>query len=252
MEFKLMDPFVDRRQKLSIFTQAKLDLSMKLKLFVGSAFGLLIFLGFYGFRIWDSHQRNQFDGPVAGAPRVPLVNDFPELISNLEKKKSLCESRALYARDYFNKREKEQNKTTPIAPKKAFQFKKKPPAVPPAPVDFETPGSVGQRHYDEAKAEIDSCIGYISTAMTRGFNEADSKIIAEKLAVCESKSTEFLEWSDDLGSKERVSPCSIKFPTEVLERWLAGIDTRNKQTVESLVKRLDSCRLKGWTELESR
>jgi hypothetical protein len=87
--------------------------------------------------------------------------------------------------------------------------------------------------------------------MIRGFNDADSKIIAGKLAVCESKTTVFLDWSNGLDSKERFSQCSIQFPSEVLDRWLAEIDTRNQQTVDSLVKRLDSCRLKGWTELES-
>jgi hypothetical protein len=107
--------------------------------------------------------------------------------------------------------------------------------------------SDGRKFYDDARSEFNGCIDYLRAGLARQFVRGDAGVIAARLAAGEAKVERFVEWANRL--EPSVGAVSFESLSDLVEKWLSGIEGQNQEAIELLRADLDSCRMREWREL---
>ncbi|MDG3003279.1 hypothetical protein [Paludisphaera mucosa] len=106
----------------------------------------------------------------------------------------------------------------------------------------------GRRLYDDAKVDYDECIAYLKSALIRGFNGEDQRVLRGKLEKAEDRASRFLRWCDSLLDRTMFGTDIGDMASLLLDltKWWAST---NEAAIQKLADEVELCRWKSWEEL---
>jgi len=152
-----------------------------------------------------------------------LVPKLPDLAAELNKIKSLCESRALAAKGSL----------------RGLQAKRQLP--------------IGEKLYAEVKAESDATIAFLVTGLVVRFKDADEEKVAARIKALGKKTAAFLDWADGLTNKKGIgAEDPISAILALLADWMKAVRDENENAIKQITANFEGCRLRSWDELKAK
>jgi hypothetical protein len=182
------------------------------------AFGLVI-IACLLLGLNQSQKQNQFVKPIPGGPPAPVVPKLPDIQARLAQAKTFCEDKAHQV--------KEAARLGRIKPKGSRE---------------------GEDYYATAKAHYDGVIAYTCSAMQRGFEDKDEKIIFDKLGEANVKMMAFTSKADSLlaqhGAWGPLGDAIDLFPD-----WFKSLRKQNQEVIDKLKSDLEKCTMREWNQI---
>jgi hypothetical protein len=174
--------------------------------------GVLLVVG-----IWQWQEANNQIVHDPNAKPAPVVPQLPDLVGEMAKAKSLCESRG----------------------QMVISLKKKVPLK-----DILK----AERLYGDTKGEFDGSITFLQTGLDRRFMADDPKKIADKLKLANDKMAEYLTWVDHIQNQAGgIDPLAAIIA--LLDNWMNASAKQNAEAIKGLKDSLEKCRLESWKKL---
>jgi hypothetical protein len=152
----------------------------------------------------------------------PGGKNLPSITSYLDQAKSLCEGRAIEAKEAAEK--------------------------PNGISDNEL--AKGRALYLSAKTEVNGYITFLQTAAARRFREKDdAEQVEKRLKRADKEVNAFLAWADEVMKSQVGAADPLAALLEQLQNVLQRIQEGDQKMIDQLKEALEKCRFRDWSEL---